>query len=112
MVTFVLGLRKGGRMADESWRGLEVWERVKWSRRRVFGSAAAAAAAFDMRDGTYRCYERGPESAKYISLDFRHARRFAQVFKVRWEWLLDGVGEPWLTPPPRDPEPEDAKSKK
>jgi transcriptional regulator with XRE-family HTH domain len=50
-----------------------------------------------MKDGTYRCYERGPGSAKFIALEYKHAREFAQVFKVRWEWLLDGLGEPWLT---------------
>ena len=84
-------------MADNSWRNLELWDRVKWSRKRVFESAAAAAEALGMKEGTYRCYERGPDSAKFIRLDYHHARRFAQAFKVRWEWLLDGLGEPWLT---------------
>jgi len=85
-------------MADNSWRNLELWDRVKWSRKRVFESAAAAAEALGMKEGTYRCYERGPDSAKFIQLDYKHARPFAQAFKVRWEWLLDGTGEPWLTP--------------
>ena len=89
-------------MPDSSWRDLEVWERVKWARARKYGSAAAAAAALDMLEGTYRCYERGPQSAKHINLDYSRARRFAREFRVRWEWLLDGVGQPWLT----DEEPE------
>jgi transcriptional regulator with XRE-family HTH domain len=94
---------KGRAMADNSWRDLEEpWDRVKWARQQWFDSAVEAAVALDMKDGTYRCYERGPDSAKYMNLDFRHARRFAQLFKVRWEWLLEGDGEPWLTPPRRE----------
>ncbi|HXQ16836.1 MAG TPA: helix-turn-helix transcriptional regulator [Caulobacteraceae bacterium] len=84
-------------MADNSWKHLELWDRVKWARSRRFASAIAAAVALDMKDGTYRCYERGPGSAKFIPLDYKHAKLFAQLFKVRWEWLLDGLGEPWLT---------------
>jgi transcriptional regulator with XRE-family HTH domain len=86
-------------MADSSWRNLEIWERVKWARSQRFDSAAVAAAALDMKDGTYRCYERGPDSAKFIDLDYSHAKRFGQLFRVRWEWLLEGLGEPWLTKP-------------
>jgi len=84
-------------MADTGWRGLELWERVKWARQRRFESAAAAAEALGMKEGTYRCYERGPDSAKFIPLEYKHAKQFAREFKVRWEWLLDGVGEPYLT---------------
>jgi transcriptional regulator with XRE-family HTH domain len=86
-------------MADNSWRNLELWERVKWARSRRHESATAAAAALGMKEGTYRCYERGPGSAKFIPLDYNHAKTFAREFKVRWEWLLDGLGEPWLTRP-------------
>src|SRR5215472_12518475 len=93
-------------MADNSWRDLELWERVKWARMRRYPSATAAAAALGMEAGTYRCYERGPDSAKSIPLDYKHARPFATQFGVRWEWLLDGLGEPWLTKP-RDREPEE-----
>jgi transcriptional regulator with XRE-family HTH domain len=95
-------------MADDSWRRLELWDRVKWARRRRFESATAAAEALDMKEGTYRCYERGPDSAKFIRLEYHHAKRFAQAFKVRWEWLLDGVGEPWLTEEAGDEEPDAA----
>ena len=92
-------------MADDSWRHLELWDRVKWARLRRYQSASAAAAALDMKEGTYRCYERGPESAKFIRLEYEHAKLFAREFKVRWEWLLDGVGEPWLTRDERAEEP-------
>jgi transcriptional regulator with XRE-family HTH domain len=95
-------------MADNSWRNLEPWERVKWSRSRRFESAAAAAAALGMKDGTYRGYERGPGSAKFMRLDYNHAKAFGREFNVRWEWLLDGLGEPWLTPPPEEGEPAPA----
>jgi transcriptional regulator with XRE-family HTH domain len=84
-------------MADDSWRHLELWDRVKWARLRRHKSASDAAEALDFKEGTYRCYERGPDSAKFIRLDYKHAKLFAREFKVRWEWLLDGVGEPWLT---------------
>jgi transcriptional regulator with XRE-family HTH domain len=84
-------------MTDDSWRHLELWDRVKWARMQRYPSASAAAEALDMKEGTYRCYERGPESAKFIRLDYDHAKLFAQEFRVQWEWLLDGVGEPWLT---------------
>jgi transcriptional regulator with XRE-family HTH domain len=89
-------------MADNSWRNLELWERVKWARSRRFDSATAAAKALGMLEGTYRCYERGPDSAKFIPLEYKHAKLFAREFKVRWEWLLDGLGEPWLTKPAED----------
>jgi transcriptional regulator with XRE-family HTH domain len=84
-------------MTDDNWRHLELWDRVKWARLRRYKSASAAAEALDMKEGTYRCYERGPDSAKFIRLEYEHAKLFAREFKVRWEWLLDGVGEPWLT---------------
>lgn len=93
-------------MAD-SWKDLELWERVKWARSRRFNTANAAATALGMLPGTYRCYERGPDSAKFIRLDFDHARLFAREFKVRWEWLLDGFGQPWLTESDADPDVED-----
>ena len=98
-------------MADTSWRNLELWDRVKWARQRRFESAAAAAELLGMKEGTYRCYERGPDSAKFIRLDYAHARRFAREFKLRWEWLLDGAGEPWLTPQKEEAEPRESANK-
>jgi transcriptional regulator with XRE-family HTH domain len=94
-------------MADNSWKNLELWDRVKWARSRRFASAIAAAKALGMEPGTYRCYERGPDSAKFIPLDYRHAQAFAREFKVRWEWLLDGLGRPWLTEGDAEPDTED-----
>jgi transcriptional regulator with XRE-family HTH domain len=96
-------------MANNSWKHLELWERVKWARSRRFASAVAAAAALGMKDGTYRCYERGPDSAKHITLDYKYAREFARVFEVRWEWLLDGLGAPWLNQEDADEEEAEPK---
>ena len=73
-------------------------------------------AALRKRDGRRRCAGHaarhlpllssgGPTSAKSIPLEYKHAQLFAKEFKVRWEWLLEGVGEPWLTKP-KDDEPE------
>ena len=93
-------------MADNNWRNLELWQRVKWARGRRFESATAAAKALGMEPGTYRCYERGPESAKFIPLEYKHAKAFSREFKVRWEWLLDGLGEPWLTAPSEEDQEE------
>jgi transcriptional regulator with XRE-family HTH domain len=94
-------------MRDNSWRNLDFWERVKWARTQRFESASDAAEAMGMKEGTYRCYERGPDSAKFIRLDYTHARIFAREFRVRWEWLLDGLGEPWLTPQAEPDDDED-----
>ena len=94
-------------MADNSWKNLELWERVKWARSRRFHSAMSAAEALGMQAGTYRCYERGPDSAKFIALDYKHAKLFAREFRVRWEWLLDDLGEPWLTKSDAEPDFED-----
>ncbi|MFI4974026.1 MAG: helix-turn-helix domain-containing protein [Caulobacterales bacterium] len=58
--------------------------------------------------GTYRAYERGPDSAKYIQLDHHRARDFAARFGVRRDWLLFGEGEPWLTPH-NEVEPDEAQ---
>jgi transcriptional regulator with XRE-family HTH domain len=91
-------------MADNSWKNLELPDRVKWARSRRFKSATAAAKALGMEAGTYRCYERGPGSAKYIPLDYKHAQPFARQFKVRWEWLLDGLGKPWLNESDAEPD--------
>ena len=60
--------------------------------------AAPKSIAVDMKDGTYRAYERGPDSAKNIHLDHTHAILFGKKFGVRWEWLLTGEGGPSLTP--------------
>ncbi|MGA0601443.1 hypothetical protein ACO2Q3_12135 [Caulobacter sp. KR2-114] len=93
---------------DRSWRDLETWQRIQWARRRRgFESAEAAAESLGMKAGTYRAYERPPHASKSIALDHQSAARFARKYRVRWEWLLTGEGEPWLPEdrPPGDDEP-------
>ena len=99
-------------MEDCSWRSLkEGWERLGWARRRwqeksgaVGGSAADAAISLGMRPNTYHAYERSPDSSKHSEMDHQDAIRFARKFGVRWEWLLVGQGEPFLSEPePTEP---------
>lgn len=101
--------RKIARMADDrSWFGLDYWQRVQWARRRwqkekgsVGETARAAAESLGMKEDTYSAYERRPDSSKHTKLNDQAAIRFARKFGVRWEWLLTGQGEPWLTDDPQ-----------
>lgn len=90
------GVGRVARMSDESWKECsEAWERVRWARRRKFSTAKDAADALGMKGGTYRAYERPPGSTKWSVLDHTYAGQFADKFKVRWEWLLQGEGAPY-----------------
>ena len=85
-------------MDENDWRNAqEMWDRVRWSRSRVFESAAKAAVSMGIPESTYRQYERGPESSRFAVLDEEYAKTFAKKFKVNWVWLLTGVGEPFST---------------
>lgn len=93
--------------ADQSWRDLQgAHQRLRWARKRwqtaggaVNGGAVHAAASLGMKPGTYRAYERAPESSKHTKLESQEAIRFARKFKVSWIWLLTGEGTPFqLTP--------------
>jgi hypothetical protein len=91
-------------MADQSWRQREEpWERLTWARMRRFDTSVAAAESLGMNENTYRAYERRPGSSKHTPLDHQAAIRFGRKFRVRWEWLLIGEGEPW----PETERPED-----
>ena len=89
-------------MDEDNWRNLkEPWERVKWARQRwqrltnQADNAAAAARALGMKGGTYRAYERSPDSSKLIKLEYDQAKEFARKFKVSWIWLLSGEQSPF-----------------
>jgi hypothetical protein len=89
-------------MNDENWRRLEgSWERLTWARehwQRLNGrplTMADAAAALQMKDGTYRAYERPPGTSKHTSLSYEVARQFANKFHTNWRWLLHGSGSPF-----------------
>lgn len=89
-------------MSDESWRDLEgPWDRLKWARVRwqqkagaVGGTAKEAAESLGMKEGTYRAFERPPDSSKHMRLGHQQAIPFAKKFKVSWTWLLTGEGSP------------------
>ena len=71
------------------------WARVRWQEGQGVGSNAEAAAdSLGMKPGTYRAYERRPDSSKHIALDHQSAARFARKFGVSWTWLLTGEGTP------------------
>lgn len=85
---------------DESWIGLEPWERVTWARLHWQGKGGgaatrrAAAESLGMKENTYSAYERPPGSSKHTDLDHQRASTFAKKFGVDWKWLLTGEGEP------------------
>jgi hypothetical protein len=90
-------------MADETWRNCEgTWDRLRWARINYgFETAKDAAAALGMKEGTYRSYERRPDSSKHTPLDHQVAATFATKYRVNWLWLLLGQGGPFdrlLTP--------------
>lgn len=103
--------RNIARMKQNEWRHLDnAWERVKWARvhwQKKTGQPAgaeAAAAALQMKAGTYRAYERGPESSKNIPLNYVMAKKFANKFQVSWQWLLNKLGSPFdINLPPNVP---------
>lgn len=86
-------------MADESWRQCKgTWDRLRWARRRRYGDKTAKEVAqlLGIKPGTYNAYEGEPGvRSKTLKLDHQHAAHIAKKFRVRWEWLLMGEGEPW-----------------
>jgi hypothetical protein len=92
---------------DNTWRRLEMWDRVRWARRKAqFKSAAAAARALGFDDPeTYSAYERADTASKSTRLNMARAQQFATKFKVRWQWLLNDEdnGTPWADEDPGTP---------
>jgi transcriptional regulator with XRE-family HTH domain len=88
---------------DLTWTQLEnSWDRLRWARLRKHGTAKAAADALGLEPGTYAAYERPPEASKHIPLTYDRAVHFGSRFGVRWEWLLNRQGKPWLEETPGD----------
>lgn len=74
------------------------WDRLKWARLQKFGTAEDAAPALGEKAGTYRQYERKPDSSRAVELDHQKAAHFAKKLGVRWQWLLQGEGTPYFDP--------------
>lgn len=55
-----------------------------------------------MQGHTYRAYERPDTASKHTPLTYENAFHFANVLGVRWQWLMNGEGEPWREPGPLD----------
>lgn len=82
-------------MTDDRWRECEgSWDRLRWARMQRFDQAKDAADSMSMKEGTYRAYERRPDSSKHTKLDHQNAIKFARKFRVSWTWLLTGEGTP------------------
>ena len=64
--------------------------RLRWARERAgYATATDAARAFDWPVSTYLGHENGDRYPSRLK-----AKRYAQAFKVRWEWILEGEGQP------------------
>jgi hypothetical protein len=74
----------------EAWKLLqEPHERLKWARtQRGFADATAAAEALGVKAATYLGHENGSRGIT------RAARRYAEFFRVSYEWLMTGKGSP------------------
>lgn len=87
-------------MADESWRQCNgTWDRLRWARRQRYGDKPAREVAeiLGIREGTYNAYEGVPgQRSKTATPPVVKMRHIAKKYRVRWEWLLLGEGEPWL----------------
>lgn len=83
---------------DDRWRRCRGrYDRLKWARKHAgFDTAKSFAETMGIKEGTYRTYEREPGGEqKATEIDDQLAARFAKKLKVRWEWLLNGTGEPY-----------------
>jgi hypothetical protein len=74
----------------------EPWERLTWARRRMDATKKAGGRRVGLDEHTYSAYERRPDSSKHTPLTYEKAVPFAAKFKVRWQWLLNNEGVPWL----------------
>ncbi len=77
----------------------EVQERIRWARlnRTEFIQLKDAAASLNVKPGTYRTWEQTKSNGGRAP-PLTEIQRLAQKFRVRWEWLATGNGEPDLPP--------------
>jgi transcriptional regulator with XRE-family HTH domain len=85
--------------SDTTWVNLaEPWERLQWARKRAGFTQESFASSVGMKRGAYLKYEAAPGHGN-TRLRFEQATKWAPRLKVRWEWLLDRGGSPWLEEP-------------
>lgn len=66
-------------------------QRLQWARKNhgAYGNATEAARAFGWPVSTYLGHENGDRNPSRAA-----AKKYAKVYRVRWEWLLDNEGSP------------------
>ena len=72
--------------------------RLQWARRQhgKYSNPTDAARAFGWTVSTYLGHENGDRNPSRAA-----AKKYAKAYRVRWEWLLEGEGQP-TTPLERD----------
>ena len=66
-------------------------QRLRWARQQhgQYGTPTEAARAFGWTVSTYLGHENGDRAPSREA-----AKRYARAYKIRWEWLLEGEGQP------------------
>ncbi len=66
-------------------------ERLRWARQRhgQYETATQAARAFGWPVSTYLGHENGDRAPSREA-----AKRYSRAYRVRWEWILEGEGQP------------------
>jgi phage repressor protein C with HTH and peptisase S24 domain len=66
--------------------------RLQWARRQHgrYKTASDAARAFGWPQSTYLGHENGDRNPSREA-----AKKYAKAYKVRWEWILEGEGQPY-----------------
>jgi len=75
------------------------WERLRWARlnRTPFERAKDAAESLNIKPGTYRTYEYGPED-NGREPPLSELQRICRKFGVNWIWVATGEGSPDFDP--------------
>jgi phage repressor protein C with HTH and peptisase S24 domain len=73
-------------------------KRLKWARERDgrYKTPTDAATAFGWKVSTYLGHENGDRNPSR-----KKAIQYAKAYKVRWEWILEGEGQPMIRHPVR-----------
>lgn len=71
-------------------------KRLRWARKHhsTYNNATDAARAYGWTVSTYLGHENGDRNPSRAA-----AKKYARAYKVRWEWLLEGEGNPTVREP-------------